>query len=92
MVAVVFCLIFHAVSERKVNADKTGFISDRVSDDDMGVAITQRWMPLAGVSYFCSGLQTMNMKFGTCTVQACRMEQPEGKGGGDLIFFFLRIK
>lgn len=90
MVAVGFCLIFHTESELKVNADKTAFISDRVSDDNMGVAITQRWMPLAGLSYFCSGLQTM--KFGTCTVQACRMEQPEGKGGGDLIFFFLKIK
>lgn len=42
MVAVGFGLIFHAESERKVNADKTAFISDRVSDDDMGVAITQR--------------------------------------------------
>lgn len=42
MVAVGFCLIFHTESELKVNADKTGFISDRVSDDDMGVAITQR--------------------------------------------------
>lgn len=56
MVAVGFCFIFHTESERKVKADKTAFIIDRVSDDDMGVAITQRWMPLAGLSSFCSGL------------------------------------